>query len=69
MVGILLNGVQKVAPTTPAANLYSSGGPNGGSQSAYLKQGIYRGTTSRVHTIHHTGTVRGATRDSVVKYP
>ncbi len=67
-IGLWVNGVEKIAPSTPVANLYSSGGQTAGPQSAYFKQGIYRGTTNRTHTIHYTGTVRGHTRDSVLGY-
>lgn len=66
--GLWLNGVEAVSPSEPVANLYSSGDPSGGPQTTYLKQGIYRGRTSRVHTIHHTGTVRGSSKDSVLRY-
>jgi len=35
-------------------------------QSAYLKQGIYRGVSARPQTIYYTGTKRGATRADVL---
>lgn len=45
---------------TPAATLYSG-------MSAYMKQGIYRGSSAQTQTIYHTGTRIGPTEDSVTR--
>lgn len=66
--GLWLNNQEMIPASEPVANLYSSGGPDNGPQTNYLKQGIYRGRTNRIHTLYFTGTVRGSSKDSVLKY-